>query len=178
MFNVLLGAFRWVCFHSTCGALMQWTRLMGFNYAKGCGAADKFIMCFKLLGWKAQAKGLAWNNVWKIVSLAERPPLNIYFLVKEYSWLMAFTSARLEERVLPLTLGDLDFRWRFSLPLCLDWSKSSNKKHFLCPGCIMGKRCHIGEAYWGLLRNYNKVKYGQWIFKRFLPCCFSLGEGV
>ena len=68
MFNVLLGAFRWICFHSTCGTIMQWTRLMAFNYAKGCGAADKFIMCFKLLGWKAQTKGLAWNNVWKIIS--------------------------------------------------------------------------------------------------------------
>lgn len=82
MFNVLLGAFRWICFHSTCGAVMQWTRQMGFNYAKGCGAADKFIMCFKLLEWKAQTKGLAWNNVWKIISLAEMPPLTFVFWSK------------------------------------------------------------------------------------------------
>ena len=101
---------------------------------------------------------------------------HMYFLVKQYSWLVAFTSASLEERVLSLTLGDLDFRWRFSLPLCLDLSKSLDKKHFLCLGCIMGKRYHIGKAYWGLLRDYVKVIYGQWTFKEIFSLLFWFGR--
>lgn len=58
---------------------------MGFNYAKGCRAVDKFIMCFKLLEWKAQTKGLTWNTVWKIISFAEMPALAFISQVEEYS---------------------------------------------------------------------------------------------
>lgn len=48
------------------------------------GAADTFVMCFKLLGWKAQTKGLTWNNVWKIICLPEMPPVIFIPQVGEY----------------------------------------------------------------------------------------------
>lgn len=37
MFYVLLGAFRRICFHSTCGPITLWAKLMSFNYTRGCG---------------------------------------------------------------------------------------------------------------------------------------------
>lgn len=58
---------------------------MGFNYAKAVdpGAADKFTMCFKLLRWKAQTKDLTWNNVFKIISFVEMPPIIFISQVEE-----------------------------------------------------------------------------------------------
>lgn len=55
-----------------------------FNYTRGYGAADTFIMCFKLEGWRAETKGLTWSHVWKIISLPAMPPL--MFISRVDSW--------------------------------------------------------------------------------------------
>lgn len=139
----------------------------------GLGAADKFIMCFKLLGGRAQTKGFTWNHVWKVISFAKMPPLSFVSQVEEYSWLVAFTSTWWKQRKCRSWLWVTQILGEGFHFLCWDLNKSPDKKHFICLSCKVGESHPIREASWGLLRSHNKMVYGQWIFERSLPCSRS-----
>lgn len=137
MFNVLLGAFRRICFHSTCGAIILWTKLMGFNYAKAVdpGAADKSIMCLKIARMESTDQRLNPEQC-----------LENNFLCRDAAYYFYFSSWRIWLTQAAFTStwwgGERGFSWFretqivgqvFHFTFCLDLNKSLDVKYFVEP---------------------------------------------